>query len=440
MTFDPAQAAALSRPRTRPAGRELASNYLEEELDEPMALLGGLSARQFMRQHWQKKPLLIRQAVPDVRPPIERAELFALAAREEVESRLITQAPAGKARAKGKSRAPHWQLQHGPFERGSLPARKRAAWTLLVQGLDLHVPAARALLERFRFTPEARLDDVMVSWASDAGGVGPHFDSYDVFLLQVQGQRRWRVAQHYDTSLQAGVPLKILQNFQAEQEWVLEPGDMLYLPPMWAHDGQAIGECMTCSIGFRAPLAGELARELLVRWVDEAPEPRMGRYQDPRQAASATPARLPAQLQQYAQRAVAALLRDPQGLQTALGELLTEPKPRVWFSAAQPLAEDGAQAVVLDARTRMVYDERQVYINGESWRVGGADAIALRRLADERALPVGWAKRASPALKELLAQWVDDGWLHAVPAPAPAQEVAPRPKRKAKAVSKAKRV
>ena len=149
----------------------------------------------------------------------------------------------------------------GPFG-GSLPAVTRKAWTLLVQA-DLHVDAARALLDRFRFIPDARLDDLMISYATDGGGVGPHFDSYDVFLLQVEGRRRWRVGAQKDLSLQPDVPLKILENFEPSDEWVLEPGDMLYLPPHIAHDGVAEGECMTCSIGFRAPSAGELGAQFL---------------------------------------------------------------------------------------------------------------------------------------------------------------------------------
>lgn len=208
--------------------------------DLPTPLLGGLTPAQFMRGYWQKKPLLIRQAIPGVASPVSRDALFELAADYDAESRLITH-------FRNK-----WQLSHGPFEPGSLPAVTRKAWTLLVQGLDLHVDAARALLDRFRFIPDARLDDLMISYATDGGGVGPHFDSYDVFLLQVEGRRRWRVGAQKDLSLQPDVPLKILENFEPSDEWVLEPGDMLYLPPHIAHDGVAEGECMTCSIGFRA--------------------------------------------------------------------------------------------------------------------------------------------------------------------------------------------
>ncbi|POM21810.1 50S ribosomal protein L16 3-hydroxylase [Burkholderia cepacia] len=179
--------------------------------DLPTPLLGGLTPTQFMRGYWQKKPLLIRQAIPGVASPVSRDALFELATDYDAESRLITH-------FRNK-----WQLAHGPFEPGSLPAVTRKAWTLLVQGLDLHVDAARALLDRFRFIPDARLDDLMISYATDGGGVGPHFDSYDVFLLQVEGRRRWRVGAQKDLSLQPDVPLKILENFEPSDDGCWNP-------------------------------------------------------------------------------------------------------------------------------------------------------------------------------------------------------------------------
>src|SRR5206468_11058205 len=134
-----------------------------------------------------------------------------------------------------------WQMKGGPFARRALPPVSQAHWTLLVQGVDLHDDRAHELLQRFAFVPQARLDDLMVSWASDGGGVGPHFDSYDVFLLQTHGQRRWRIGRAHDAKLDPNAPLKILRRFVPEQEFVLDAGDMLYLPPQWAHDGVAVG-------------------------------------------------------------------------------------------------------------------------------------------------------------------------------------------------------
>jgi 50S ribosomal protein L16 3-hydroxylase len=371
--------------------------------DRPTTLLGGMSPARFMRQHWQKKPLLIRQALPRIAPPLSRAELFELATREGVESRLITRGGA----------APGWTLRRGPLPRRALPPVSRPGWTVLVQGVDQHVPAAHDLLSAFRFVPQARLDDLMVSWASEGGGVGPHFDSYDVFLIQVHGRRRWRVGRMDDARLQEGVPLRIIENFRHEEEWILEPGDMLYLPPAWAHDGDAVGgDCMTCSVGFRVPKRDELSRELLLRVADavEDAEPPV-LYRDASQVATERPGRMPEALQRFATQAVQRVLKDPQVLNRALGEYVSEPKPDVWFDlGAVPLRRD--HGVRLDARSCMLWDDRHVFLNGESWRAGGRDAALMRRLADERRLAARDVERCSDEAFELLAQWADDGWLH----------------------------
>jgi 50S ribosomal protein L16 3-hydroxylase len=385
-----------------------------DPLTTGLPLLGGMSPEQFMKRHWQKKPLLIRQAVPGVKSPIDRAALFELASKDDVESRLIVQSPAQAAdgpKSRKKAVAGGWSMAQGPFARRALPTLSQDQWTLLVQGLDLHVPAAHELITQFRFVPEARLDDVMISYATNGGGVGPHFDSYDVFLLQVHGSRRWRIGRLKDDTLVPGVPLKILQNFECEQEWVLEPGDMLYLPPRWAHDGIAQDECMTCSIGFRAPEASGLASELLIRVAEGLDTDKRELYRDPGQVATAQPGRMPAQLQAFAADAVAKILRDPQQLQAALGEVMTEPKPRVWFEQGEPLPDDcGAN---LAAATRMLYDDKRVYVNGESWRAAGADMRLLQRLADRRTLSAAEVSNASNEVRELLDQFSEDGWLHA---------------------------
>jgi len=366
----------------------------------PTPLLGGLSPRQFMKRHWQRKPLLVRGAVPGMQPIADRAELFALAARDEVESRLVEQQGDGR-----------WSMRRGPFTRRALPPLARPRWTLLVQGVDLHVDAAHELLQRFRFVPEARLDDLMVSWASDGGGVGPHFDSYDVFLLQAQGRRRWRFGKQQDLTLREGVPLKILENFEPQEEYVLEPGDMLYLPPRYAHDGIAEGECQTYSIGFRAPRRGELARELLLRLSEDAAEAAgEAMYRDASQCAVREAGAIPAELERFAQDALKAALKDPHALARALGEYLSEPKPNVWFDAG-PVPR-GSRPLQLDRRTRMLYDGRHLFINGESWRASGPDARLMRKLADERRLDTADLARASDEALELLASWCEAGWMH----------------------------
>lgn len=366
----------------------------------PTPLLGGLSPEAFMRRHWHKKPLLVRHAVTMDRPFVARSELFALAASDAVESRLIVR------------RGRDWSLRHGPLPRRSLPPMSQAGWSLLVQGLDLHLDTARQMLERFRFVPDARLDDVMVSYATDGGGVGPHFDSYDVFLLQIHGMRRWRIGRLPDPQLQPGVPLKILTNFEPEQEWLLEPGDMLYLPPRWAHDGIAEGECMTCSIGFRSAGQQELARELLQRALDaDEAEGEDRIYRDPRQPATTEPGRIPHDLQAFALDGLRRWLQGQGGFEVALGEVLSEPKPGVWFDAGAPLRE--GRGVRLDRRTRMLHDRGHVYINGESFRAGGRDATLMRRLADRRELVARETAALSADAQALLDQWSRAGWLHA---------------------------
>jgi 50S ribosomal protein L16 3-hydroxylase len=367
--------------------------------DQALPLLGGLTPRSFMRRHWHKAPLLVRQALPGVTPPLPRSALFALAAQEGVESRLVVR-EAGR-----------WRLRHGPTPRRALPALRSPGWTLLVQGLDLHVPAAHELLARFRFVPDARLDDLMVSYATDGGGVGPHLDSYDVFLIQVHGRRRWRIGRVADESFEPGLPLKILRRFEPEQEWLLEPGDMLYLPPRWGHDGVAEGECMTCSVGFRAPVAGELAREVLLR-VAEAQEDHPGaRYADPAQPATDEPAEVPAALQRFCANAVSAALGRAGVIERALGEVLTEPKPQVWFEPRGQALRAG-QGVSLDARTRMLVDARHVFVNGESWRAAGGDARLLRALAHARRLEPRDVARLGASARAVLEDWLEAGWIH----------------------------
>jgi len=366
-------------------------------------LLGGLTPQVFMRRHWQKQPLVIRQAVPGALSPLTRPALFSLAGRDDVESRIVEHHAEG------------WTLRHGPFTKRQLPSVKQGGWTLLVQGVDLHDDGAHELLSRFRFVPDARLDDLMISYATDGGGVGPHFDSYDVFLLQVHGRRRWRIGRMNDASLVPDVPLKILANFEPEEEHLLEPGDMLYLPPRWAHDGVAEGECMTCSIGFRAAARDEVGREVLQRLLDgEEPAATPTLYRDSSQPATDTPARIPSTLQAFTSEAVSRLVENPKALGCALGEWLSEPKPLVSFETGASIGAD--RGIALDRRTRMLYDDEHVFINGESYRAGGQDASLMRQLADHRRLSASQCRRASAEAMQLMDDWAQAGWLRAEPA------------------------
>jgi 50S ribosomal protein L16 3-hydroxylase len=371
------------------------------DIGQPLPLLGGLSPERFMRRHWHKLPLLVRQAAPGITAPVTRGELFALAARGDVESRLVVH--------EGR----RWLLRQGPLPRRGLPPLSQPHWTLLVQGLDLHVDAAHDLLSRFRFVPAARLDDLMLSYASDGGGVGPHIDSYDVFLLQVAGRRRWRYGRCAKPLLRGDVPLKMLSRFEATESHTLEPGDMLYLPPGWAHEGTAVGaDCMTASIGFRAPTQAELARVLLERLAENGSDEATTRYRDAGQAATAQPGAVPAALHVFAQRALARAVAEPDAVARALGEWLTEPKLNTWFDADRRAALNPRGGIVLDRRSRMAYDDRQVFINGESFRAGGRDAALMRRLADARSLNATEVRGLGAGARALIAEWLLAGWLH----------------------------
>ena len=372
-------------------------------VNQPLTLLGGISPAKFMSTYWQRKPLLVRQAIPEFKALLSRPELFDLAQQNEVESRLVLGSNGGKR---------NWQMQRGPFKRRAIPKLTECDWTLLVQGVDLHDDRVAALMQQFRFVPDARLDDVMISYATEGGGVGPHFDSYDVFLLQAHGQRRWRIGRQKDLSLVPDMPLKILANFKPEYDWVLEPGDMLYLPPRYAHDGIAQGECMTYSVGFRVPQTGDLARELLVR-LSEGAEDVAGSdlYQDAFQSAVSQPAAMPEGLKEFAKSALEKSLKDPKALQRALGEYLTEPKAHVWFDMGE--MPDELQSVRLDRRSKMMYDDHFIFLNGESWRAAGKDASLMRQLADSRELTRVQLAKASLEALDLLMEWCDDGWLHA---------------------------
>lgn len=382
------------------------------DITQPLPLLGHISPQTFMKRYWQKKPLLIRQAIPQFKPLLDRAALFELAASEDVESRLIRKSATAQP----------WQLKAGPFQRRALPGINKPDWTLLIQGADLHHDAVRALMDQFRFIPDARLDDVMISYAAPGGGVGPHFDSYDVFLLQAKGRRRWQISAQKDLTLQDGVPLKILASFAPTQTFVLEPGDMLYLPPRYAHDGVALDECMTYSIGFSAPKAGELAAELLQRLADDALEQAgAALYQDAHQAAVSEPAEIPPALVQFAQQALQKALADPAVLKRALGEYLSEPKANVWFDDESPAKPGGSRnsdksgassGYRLDRRTKMLVDGQHVFINGESFRAAGRDAALLKQFANDRSMDALQLTRASVGAKSVLQNWLETGWIH----------------------------
>ena len=389
-------------------------NQVAQSINLPLQLLGGISPAEFMRKYWQKKPCIIRNAISNFKPLLSRQELFALSQNQDVESRLIV------------SNGDKWSLAHGPMTAKQIPSIKKPNWTLLVQGVDLHDSAVNELKNRFRFAPDARLDDLMISYATDGGGVGPHFDSYDVFLLQAHGTRRWRIGKQKDGTLQANVPLRILSNYKPELSFDLEPGDMLYLPPRYAHDGVAIGECMTYSIGFKVPKQVDLGRELLLRYADAVDEENLPDeelrkpvklkpevlYRDADQEATPNPALIPNALHEFAQQAIAKAMADPDALARHLGEHLSEPKSNVWFDAPEGAVKlSRKRGVKLALQSQMMFDARHIFLNGESWRAAGKDAKLMQKLANQRILDASDLAKASEDAIGLLQDWLEQGWL-----------------------------
>jgi 50S ribosomal protein L16 3-hydroxylase len=291
---------------------------------------------------------------------------------------------------------------------------------VLVNGLDRHLDAAHALLRRFRFVPDARLDDLMASYATDGGGVGPHADSYDVFLLQAHGQRRWRVAPPDDGGLVPGAPVKLLARFAPTQEWLLGPGDMLYVPPGWGHEGTAVGESITLSIGFRAPSRHEFLSAFLAASAD-SPGGSDPRFSDRGRVASTQPGALPTDLVTQLQGWARDWRPRRSDIERFIGCYLTEPAADVWFegsdrmqTASQFTTQARRLGVVLDRRTRMAWRGTQVFINGEPCDAAPAERAPLRALSNDRALSAARLRTVleNPELAHRLHVWSRDGWLH----------------------------
>jgi len=368
----------------------------------PLTSLAGLTPAQFCKKYWQKKPLLVRGAFPGFKGLLTPDELAGLACLEEAQSRLV------------RRRRGRYSLEDGPFDEATFAALPEKDWTLLVQGVNHFVPEARGLMESFSFIPHARLDDLMVSYAPPGGGVGPHFDSYDVFLIQGLGHRRWQISAQEDQELVAGAPLRILKNFVPEQEWDLGPGDMLYLPPRYAHHGVALDECMTYSVGFRAPGARELSARFLT-WLPEyiAAE---GMYADPDLEPTEHPAEISDQMVRKVEQMLAQVRWDRSIIERFLGQYLSEPKPHISFDApARPLGIEAfarkinERGVSLALASLMLSRGDLFFLNGEEVCPAAAERKVLQKLADERRLPPG--TRLNETLRTRLRGWYACGWV-----------------------------
>ncbi|HSH54309.1 MAG TPA: cupin domain-containing protein [Methylotenera sp.] len=378
--------------------------------DQALQLLGGLTPAQFLAEYWQKKPLLIKNAIPDFTGLLSPEDLAGLACEDEVQSRIVQQ--------KGEK----WTLKNGPFDERDFSKLPNKDWTLLVQSVNHYLPEATELLQQFDFIPHARLDDLMVSYAPDGGGVGPHFDSYDVFLLQGQGKRLWRISEQSDLSLVDGAPLRILKNFETEQEWLLEAGDMLYLPPQLAHWGIAVSDgtqdCMTYSIGFRAPKHRELASEFLGFMQDKLSQEKLvltGIYQDSDLTLSSHPAEISKDMVHKVGEILNKIQWSESDVAQFLGTYLSEPKPDVLFEANKKISlkvfsEKLAKAgIALDLKSQMLFSDDTFYMNGEAATFKDEAAALLRTLADKRITPP--YKTQDEVLLQQLYDWYIAGYL-----------------------------
>jgi 50S ribosomal protein L16 3-hydroxylase len=382
-------------------------------------LLGGLSPAAFLRAHWQKRPLLVRQAIPGFRGIVSRDAFLALATRDDVRSRLVIHHPR-------RAPARRWERHDGPFgalEANMLPAR---GWTLLVNSVESLIPGGWEILRRFSFLPAARTDDLMISCAADGGSVGPHDDLYDVFLLQGPGRRRWQVSRQRDRAVDPDAAIKVLRSFVPEDEWVLEAGDMLYLPPGVAHHGVAEGPCFTYSIGFVAPSHADLYRSffsylgaLLGENVDPA-----AIYQDPDlTSSSAAPHEIGDAMVARMAAVVGGARWSAADVADFLGRFLTHPKPQVRFAPpARPL--DGAafarrvtrrgqaRRLALALPSRGLVRRGRLYLNGEAYAPGRASLPSLRALLAERALPLPLPRAlAGDATLAMLHAWYASGYV-----------------------------
>lgn len=378
----------------------------------PRTILGGISPATFLRTYWQKRPLLVRGAVPGFAGLVDVDELAALAGRDDVQSRLVVDhAASHPGRGRRAPRRGRWELHDGPLlglDVDQMPAR---GWTFLVQGLEALVPGGWDLLRRFDFLPAARVDDVMVSWAAPGGSVGPHDDLYDVFLLQGPGRRRWQIAERYDRTVDEGEPIKVLTRFEAEQDLVLEPGDMLYLPPRVAHWGTAIDACFTYSIGFLAPSHEQLLQNFLAflgqKLAATMSEAELGRlYEDPDLKLPSDRLALGDDMVRKVARVLERARFGASDVEEFLGRFLTGAKPNVRFDApARPLSVDafgrrlqGKGSLRLALPTRGLVRGDTVFWNGEMRALPKKDLPVVRSLLDERALPLPVRVQGATAL------------------------------------------
>jgi 50S ribosomal protein L16 3-hydroxylase len=377
------------------------------DVNTPLPYLGGLSATEFLRDYWQKKPLLVRNAFPDIAYRLDDEDLKELAQEGSVEARLVLE--------KGKT---PWELRKGPFDAKTFKALPKTQWTLLVQAVDHYLPALADYLGHFDFIPGWRIDDIMVSYAVAGGSVGPHFDQYDVFLIQGFGNRRWQLGQHCDenSSRVAGTPLRILQSIDAHFDEVVNPGDLLYVPPGMAHYGVAQNECTTYSVGFRAPALTQLLERVVDAALEGAGSARL--FTDPGREPARHPAALTEADLEALRAQVLSLLDNRDTLRHALAPFLSEPK----YDDYEPQGEELSLAEIREAlaagatlrrdpASHCLYTLKdgqpdELFINGQKEWFPPAQAGFVQLLADQRRLT---ADQLAPFLaNEDALHWLAD--------------------------------
>ena len=381
-------------------------------MTEQSSPFGDISVETFLQEYWQKKPLLIRNAFPDMEAPVGADELAGLACEEDVEARLVIQGPEDD----------QWELKHGPFNEDTFAALPEDNWTLLVQAVDHWVPEANDIVEQFRFIPNWRYDDLMVSFASQGGGVGPHYDNYDVFLIQTQGKRRWEVGGFFDQNSprRPDMPVMIIPDWEAENTWVLEPGDMLYIPPQVGHNGVSESDdCMTYSVGFRAPSHAEILRSF-TDFVGEKLTSE-SRYTDPDLKLQDNPGQIEADSLQQVRDIFNQYLNDDAQLSKWLGEFVTDPKypdldqapeDEISLEQLQETLTDGDLLLSRNEGSRFSFfqlpeNRVRLFVDGESFLCEGAICSLATSLCQNPNIVINrgdWSDEALKILVQLLNQ------------------------------------
>jgi 50S ribosomal protein L16 3-hydroxylase len=352
-------------------------------LDRKNHILGKISNDVFLKKYWQKKPLLIRDAIKNFKSPITEKDLFRIAQNENAISRLI------------EFKRGIWQVKYGPFKKLDLPKKINTPWTILVQNMNHHLPFAESFLNLFKFIPYARLDDLMVSFATKKGSVGPHFDSYDVFLFQAKGEREWKISEQKKFSLDKKSAIKIITNFKVKNTWVLKPGDLLYLPPNVGHWGVSQSDdCLTYSIGFRAPGTFEIQSKFLDFIQDNLITNQNDLYKDPNLNLQKNPAEINSNMIKKIQRIVNQLRWNTNSINNFIGQLLTDPIEGAVFETSKSMTAEVfikdliKKPLKLNPKTRMLFIKNNFFINGELIEADKKSIMYLKQLANDREISI----------------------------------------------------